>query len=90
MTNKAVQIISDFSEKQIMFGKARTFEDAMTDRSMAHLLIRRLSEKSQNYDHAAAQLELRGDADSARVLRKAASKLRTLTRNGAAEGEDTL
>jgi len=82
MANKAVQLANNLDEIQTGFGPERSFHDLAADQSMARLLLLRLSEKSKNYDRAASRLEFRGDADSAQVLRKAATRLRSLTRSG--------
>lgn len=52
----------------------------LEQRCVSTMLARRITEKCQNYDRAASRLELRGEADAARVLRRAASRLRTITR----------
>lgn len=44
-------------------------------------LDKRLREKVINYDREATKLELRGQADAADVLRKAADKLRAIMRS---------
>ncbi len=54
--------------------------------SLADELNRRLKEKYRNYERAALRLELRGDYDSAQVLRRAASRARLL-RNRPANDE---
>ncbi|PQA88186.1 hypothetical protein [Hyphococcus luteus] len=45
---------------------------------LAAELNRRLREKYRNYERAALRLELRGDYDSAQVLRRAAGRARLL------------
>lgn len=52
-------------------------------------LDKRLREKIVNYDREATKLELRGQADAADVLRKAADKLRTIMRSEAAHPNDS-
>lgn len=49
----------------------------------ARALRRRLAEKIENYEREAARLDIRGQADAARVLRRAAANLKTLTGEGA-------
>lgn len=48
----------------------------------ARALRRRLREKVENYEREAARLDIRGQTDAARVLRRAASNLKTLTGQG--------
>lgn len=45
-------------------------------------LRRRLREKIENYEREAARLDIRGQPDAAKVLRRAASNLKTLTGEG--------
>jgi hypothetical protein len=74
-------------EARPAFGRCEPVQDALTNRSVTELLYRRLAEKSENYDRAAARLEFRGDTDSAHVLRMAAWRLRKITRSSPAERE---
>lgn len=80
MTKTTVQLLERSIERRAIFGQAQSPEDALAARSITEMLSRRLSEKSENYDRAASRLELRGDRDSAQVLRKAAAKIRAITR----------
>lgn len=63
-----------------VFGRDTSYQDMLEQRCVSTMLARRITEKCQNYDRAASRLELRGEADAARVLRRAASRLRTITR----------
>lgn len=63
-----------------VFGTDRSYQDMLEDRCVSTMLARRITEKCQNYDRAATRLELRGEADAAQVLRRAASRLRRLNR----------
>lgn len=76
MTNSAVQTV----EKRTVFGQAASVPNTLVERSVSFALLQRLSEKSENYERAASRLELRGEIDAAKVLRRAAGRLRTLTR----------
>lgn len=49
----------------------------------ARALRRRLADKIANYEREAARLDIRGQADAAKVLRRAATNLKTLTGQGA-------
>lgn len=57
-----------------------SYGDMLDQRCVAAMLTRRLSEKRENYERAASRLELRGEADAAQVLRRAASRLQRLSR----------
>ena len=52
----------------------------LDQRCVSVMLARRITEKCHNYDRAASRLELRGEADAAKVLRRAADRLRRLNR----------
>ncbi len=61
------------------FGRERTSMDMLEQRLAAKALTRRLGEKIKNYEKAAAKLELRGEADAADALHRAADRLRQIT-----------
>jgi len=67
-------------QRTSVFGTDTSYQDMLEQRCVSTLLARRITEKCQNYDRAASRLELRGEADAAQVLRRAASRLRRLNR----------
>ena len=63
-----------------VFGTDTSHRDMLEQRCVSTMLARRITEKCHNYERAARRLELRGEADAAQVLRRAASRLRRLNR----------
>ena len=81
MTKSALQKANNMSvDEQSVFGTECSYQNMLEQKYVAAMLSRRLSEKHESYDRAASRLELRGEADAAQVLRRAASRLRTITR----------
>ncbi len=74
---------SSHLQKQALFGAAKTENAANT--GLAEQLTERLAEKYRNYERAAARLELRGERDAAKVLRRAAGRLRLLKNTGTSQ-----
>lgn len=56
---------------------------SLDQRRVTRALQRRLAEKIDNYEREATKLDIRGQFDAAKVLRRAATNLRSLT-NGPA------
>ena len=67
-------------QRNSVFGTGTYYRDMLDERCVSMMLARRITEKCQNYDRAASRLELRGEADAAKVLRRAAERLRRLNR----------
>lgn len=73
-------------QQQALFGTPTPQQDN-DDISLAEQLSERLAEKYRNYERAAARLELRGETDAAKVLRRAAGRLRLIRNTGAVQEE---
>ena len=61
-------------------GEKPTGPSLLEQKRIRRALSRRLEEKMQNYERAAARLELRGEDDASRLLVRAANRIRTLRR----------
>ncbi|MEZ5893585.1 MAG: hypothetical protein R3C58_10670 [Parvularculaceae bacterium] len=67
-----------------LFGQAEPTGPSAVEQELARRLNERLTEKGENYDRAAARLEMRGEHDAAKVLRQASARLKALTSNAKA------
>lgn len=74
-------------KRTVLFGKPETPKEDNDDITLAEQLTERLAEKYRNYERAAARLEMTGETDAAKVLRRAAGRLRLIRNTGAAQTE---
>lgn len=72
-------------QKPALFGSPQLPAQHLDDTRLALQLSERLAEKYRNYERAAARLEMRGETDAAKVLRRAAGRLRLIRNTGGAE-----
>jgi hypothetical protein len=70
-----------------IFGRNNVRSDSLEQMRVRRALLSRLESKAENYDRAAARLELRGETDAAKVLVKASRQLRDMIVAAPAERE---